>query len=114
MTGGGFVLQAMVPFDRLRLTGAVVEWVHTGSQGTPTTQRFCAECYTRLYSTNAGRPGIALVRAGTLDDSDTIVPAVHMWGSRRQPWVGLPAEAEIYDEAIPVERVRQIFAPNFG
>jgi hypothetical protein len=66
-----------------------------------------------LYNTNTARPGVALVRAGTLDESDTIVPAVHMWACRRQPWIGLPGNAEVHDQAIPFERFMQIFAPNF-
>jgi len=113
-TGGGFVLQAMVPVDRLELTGACVSRSAPNVRGALTTQQYCAQCLTRLYSTNAGRPGVALVRAGTLDDSDTIVPSVHMWGIRRQPWIGLPVGAEVHDQAIPLERAMQIFAPNFG
>ena len=113
-TGGGFVLQAMVPLARLSLTGELVERSATNSRGSLTTQQYCAQCLTRLYNTNSARPGIALVRAGTLDDSDKIIPAVHMWVSRRQPWINLPAQAECSDEAIPIERVMQIFAPNFG
>jgi len=113
-TGGGFVLQAMMPAARLVLTGDGIERSAPNSRGGVTTQFYCAQCLTRLYSTNTARPGVALVRAGTLDASDTIVPAVHMWGSRRQPWIGLPPEAEVHAEAIPLERVMQIFAPNFS
>lgn len=112
-TGGGFVLQAMVPQERLSVTGELLARSAPNSRGTVTTQQYCAQCLTRLYNTNSGRPGVALVRAGTLDDSDRIVPAVHMWASRRQPWIGLPEGAEAYDQAIPVERIMQIFAPNF-
>jgi hypothetical protein len=113
MSGSGFVLQALVPLSRFSIEGGVMEWSHTNSQGKVTTQRFCMVCKTRLYSTNDGRPGIALVRAGTLDESGEIIPAVHMWVRRKQSWIGLPAQAETYDEAIPPDRVTAIFAPNF-
>lgn len=112
MSGASFVLQAMVPASRLSTTGEVVEWAHPNAQGKLTTQRFCAVCKTRLYSVSEGRPGIALIRAGTLDNSAEILPAVHMWTKRKQSWVGLPTGAEAYDEGMPPERVKAIFAPN--
>jgi len=113
-TGGGFVLQAMIPEARLSVTGERVDRSAPNSRGAVTTQVYCTQCLTRLYSTNTGRPGIVLVRAGTLDNCDTIVPAVHMWASRRQPWIGLSSDAEAYDGAIPVDRIMQVFAPNFA
>lgn len=113
MSGGGFVLQALVPLSRFAISGDVIEWAHPNPQGKITTQRFCAVCKTRLYSTNEGRPDIALVRAGTIDNSSNVEPAVHMWAKRRLHWISLPADVEAYDEAIPPERVMAIFAPNF-
>jgi len=113
-TGGGFVLQAMIPAARLSMTGEAIERSAPNSRGGTTTQIYCAQCLTRLCSHSSGRPGVVLVRAGTLDDSEAIVPALHMWASRRQRWIGLPDDAEAYDEAIPVERIMQVFAPNFA
>jgi len=114
MSGSGFVLQALVPLSRFSVAGEVIEWSNANPQGKVTTQRFCMVCKTRLYSTNEGRPGMVLVRAGTLDESMQITPAVHMWVKRKQSWIGLPAHAETYEEAIPPDRVRAIFAPNFA
>jgi len=49
---------------------------------------------------------------GTLDDSADVVPIVHMWARSRPAWVSLPVAAEIYEEAIPPDRLRAIFALN--
>ncbi len=114
MSGGGFALQALIPASRVSIEGEVIVWSNPNAQGGVTTQRFCKLCETRIYSTNDGRPGIVLVRAGTLDDSVDIIPTVHMWVRRKQAWIGLPADAETYDEAIPLDRVGAIFAPNFA
>ena len=51
---------------------------------------------------------------GTLENSSVIVPAVHMWLKRMQPWIGLPAGTETYLESVPVERMQIMFAPNFA
>ena len=114
MSGSAFILQAPLPLARFSIEGEVIEWDHPNLQGKITTQRFCAACKTRLYSTNEGRRGIALVRAGTMDDSMEVKPAVHMWAKRKQSWVGLSENAEVYNEAIPPDRVMAIFAPNFA
>jgi len=114
MSGGGFVLQVLVPLSRFSIAGEVIEWANPNPQGKVTAQRFCGVCKTRIYSTNDGRPGMAIVRAGTLDDSMEVTPAVHIWVKRKQSWIGLPAYAETYDEAMPPDRARAIFAPNFA
>lgn len=43
-----------------------------------------------------------------------VVPAVHMWTKRKPAWIGLPPDADVYDEAVPIDRLRAIFALNLG
>ena len=38
-----------------------------------------------------GATGLVVVRAGTLDESEQLAPELHLWTSRKQPWVALPA-----------------------
>ncbi|HEV2594630.1 MAG TPA: GFA family protein [Sphingomicrobium sp.] len=114
MTGSGFSEHAMIPADRFRIEGDVVQWDHPNSQRKVTSQRFCAVCKTRLYSSNEGRPGVVIVRMGTLDESTQIVPLVHLWVKRKQTWIGLPAGAETFEEGIPAERAKEIIAANFS
>jgi hypothetical protein len=99
-----------IPLEYQRRSDRVA---HPNSRGDVTIQRFCAVCKTRLYSTNEGRSGTAVIRAGTLDDSGALVPTVHMWAKRKQAWIGLPLDTEIYDEAIPPDRAKISFAANF-
>lgn len=114
MSGGACVVQLPILEDRLRVTGSLITWENPNAAGNLTTQRFCAQCKTRLYSTNTGRPGIALVRGGTLDDSHELSPALHIWTKRKQPWITLPGEAAAFPEAAPVEVTRATFAGNFA
>lgn len=114
MSGGGFGLQALVPLSRFAITGDLIDWTRPNSRGSVVAHWFCAECKTRLHSTSEERPGVTLLRAGTLDDSSGLTPAAHMWVKRKLPWIGLPADSETYDEGIPPERLMAIFAPNLA
>jgi hypothetical protein len=54
------------------------------------------------------RPGIALLRAGTLDDSDAIVPRLHIWVKRKQPLVVLPEGVPAFEESAPMAEMAAI------
>ena len=46
----------------------------------------CGICHARVYNTNSSRPGVAVVRAGTLDRSDELDVAAHIWAKCRFPF----------------------------
>lgn len=114
MTGSTCSLHAVVPVSRFAIEGALEGWSRINGEGTRTTHHVCATCKTRIHSTNEGRPGLAILRTGTLDDSRAVVPVAHMWARSKQPWVGLSADAEVYEEAIPPDRLKVIFALNLA
>ena len=112
-SGSAFTIQVPLNEHRLSVHGNLINWDHRDSRDILTTQRFCALCKTRLFSTNAGRPGIAVLRGGTLDSSEELIPKLHIWIKRKQRWIGLPADAETYQASAPVDRMRSAFAANF-
>lgn len=69
--------------------------------GSQSNQRLCGVCHTRIYNTNTARPGIAVVRAGTLDASDTLTPRTHIWVTRKQPWVVIAGDVSTFAENAP-------------
>ena len=107
-SGSAFSLQFFVPVDALAVEGVVVEYAFVNPMGRLSTQRFCPTCHTRLYNSNVARPGLVNIRAGTLDDSAWIDAPLHIWVRSKQPWVGLPADAETYPEAAPVEALERL------
>ena len=113
MSGGPCVVQLPIAEHRLQPLGSLVTWENQDSKGNLTRQQFCAACKTRLFSSNTGRKGMALLRGGTLDLSDMIVPVLHIWTKRKQPWVTLPDGVLEYPEAAPVEVSRATFTANF-
>lgn len=43
-----------------------------------------------------------------------VTPLLHMWVSRKQNWIGLPRDAETYDEGIPAYRLQELFSINIA
>ena len=74
----------------LAVTGPVVLYEREGTGGRISRQRVCGVCHTRIYNTNTIRPGVAVVRAGTLDDSHLVDVVAHIWTKRKQPWLAIP------------------------
>ncbi|HUO89276.1 MAG TPA: GFA family protein, partial [Rhizomicrobium sp.] len=72
-SGSAFSLQFIVPEDALDVTGEPHLYERTSDDGERISrQRGCTKCITRVYNTNTRRPGMAVVRAGTLDRSDEL------------------------------------------
>jgi hypothetical protein len=99
-SGSAFSEQLLLREDQVSVTGPVVRYDLTTEDRT-SQQRMCGICHTRLYNTNTRRPGIAVIRAGTLDDSHLIDVAAHIWVKRKQPWLALPEGAQAWPESAP-------------
>lgn len=99
-TGSAFSLQALVAEDRLAVTGPIVVQEITTEDRT-SVQRFCGCCHARIYNTNTRRPGIAVVRAGTLDRSEELDCVAHIFTAYRQNWVIIPTDVPSWPEAPP-------------
>jgi hypothetical protein len=55
-----------------------------------------------VYNTNTARPGLAVVRAGTLDRSEELVCKAHIFTAYKQGWVTLPDGVPAWPEAAPI------------
>ena len=102
VSGSAFSVQALVREDQLTVTGPVIvrEIV---TENRTSIQRFCGSCLARIYNTNTRRPGIAVVRAGTLDRSEELECRAHIFTNYKQAWVALdPALPQWGEAAEPV------------
>lgn len=64
-------------------------------------QRACLVCFTRVYNTNSSRPGMAAVRAGTLDHSDELKIVAHIWAKRKLNGIAIPEGVPAWEEGAP-------------
>ena len=95
-----FSLQALVPEDSLQVEGPIVVYEKVTGDRT-STQRICGTCHSRIFNTNTRRPGIAVLRAGTLDQSEGLDCRAHIYTAFKQAWVVLPEGVAQWPEAAP-------------
>jgi hypothetical protein len=78
------VAWAMLPADRLRVTGKAVVY-RSSEHGR---RHFCGACGTGLFYVNeAMLPGMVDVQTGTLDDPDALAPKMHIQVAERLGWM---------------------------
>lgn len=111
-SGSAFSQQFFLPGESLLVRGEVVEYRFVNPMRRVSVQRFCPVCHTRLYNTNMARPTIVNVRAGTLDRSSEVDVRTHIWWRSAQPWIGLPDDAECWQEAAPPHVIARLTDAN--
>lgn len=103
VSGSAFSVQALVPESKLSVSGPVIVREIVTDDRT-SVQRFCSECLARIYNTNTRRPGLAVIRAGTMDRSEELVCKAHIFTAYRQAWVALPDNIPQWPEMAPPEQ----------
>ena len=93
-TGSAFSLALIIPTDALQLSGEVTPWTRISDQGNTNTRYSCAVCGNIIYGIDEGRPELAKLQAGTLEDTSEVEAEVHIWAKDKQPWVILPPQAQ--------------------
>ena len=89
-SGSAFSLNFFLTEERLEMTGRTA--VHErGSAGEAYVQHACPVCSARLFDTIDALPGVLMMRAGTLDRSDELVIAAHIWAKRKLAGIEIPA-----------------------
>lgn len=99
--------QTFLPEEALAVTGPLSVYELTTPSGRVSNQRMCSICHTRIYNSSSARPGVIVVRAGTLDHSDQLDAVAHIWVKRKQQWLELPQDVPTWPEGAPVEALLQ-------
>jgi hypothetical protein len=97
-SGSAFDQTGFVDPDELEVTGPLVSFAKKMPSGMDATDSTCGGCHTVIYNTHSARPATVLLRAGTLDDSQAIVPVAHIFAKRKQSWIGLPDDVPTFAE----------------
>jgi hypothetical protein len=97
-SGSAFSLQVVVPEAALQVEGPVTVYEKVTDDRT-SVQRICTTCHSRIYNTNTRRPGVAVVRAGTLDRSEELACRAHIFTNYKQGWVALDPAVPQWGEA---------------
>ncbi len=77
-SGSGHITAVAVPDPTLVTTGETRAFTKPAASGQTIRNTFCPVCATTLFTHPSGLPGLALIRAGTLEDSNQVAPQVNM------------------------------------
>lgn len=72
--------------------GELAAYDDTAESGNTLRRSFCPKCGASLMSESSGRPGSAVLKAGTLDDPSGVKPSMQIWTRSAQPWVKFATE----------------------
>lgn len=109
-SGSAFAVQIMVDEALLSVTGPIVRYERVTDDRT-SFQRICGTCHARIYNTNTRRPGVAVIRAGTLDRSEELECAAHIFTRSRQHWVSIPEGVPAWPDAPDMAELAKLKRP---
>ena len=97
-SGSGASFNAAMPADAFAITQGTPKSYHdTADSGNILHRYFCGDCGSPLYSLVDAVPGLAFLKAGTLDEVSGLVPQVQLWCATAQPWLTLDPALPKFD-----------------
>jgi hypothetical protein len=104
-SGTGHSSHLVVPEGSVVVTGALKDYVRPADSGNLVTRAFCPECGAPILSKNPAMPGMAFLRASSLDDLEVFQPQMHVFTMRAASWdalsPGVPAFEKMPSEMTP-------------
>ena len=79
-----------VPKDSLTIAGQTLKtFDDVGESGLPVLRRFCGKCGSPIVSHVEAMPDLALIKAGTLENTSWLNPTMEVWCETAQPWIDI-------------------------
>src|SRR3974390_162134 len=100
-TGTAFSVVGAIPKSALSVQGQLKTFHDTGDSGKSVDRIFCPNCGSPIFSDAAMWPGLAMIKAGRLDDTSWLDPRVHTYCDRAQHWVHIPEESKKFAKGAP-------------
>ncbi len=82
----------------ITVTGDTLEFDHQADSGSTLTKINCAKCGSPTLGRNSAREGMLVIRTGTLDQKDLIVPKATVFASSKVPSAPLDDSLKIFDK----------------
>lgn len=97
-SGGAFSVNVVVPRSALNVDGTPKKYRKArADNGNDRDRHFCASCGSPLFTMPSEQPDVAVIKAGTLDDSAALQPTMEIWHANAQPWLGADAPRRVFD-----------------
>lgn len=97
-TGAAYGTLVFVEADALQVSGTPKVFKHVADSGADMEKHFCPDCGSQLFGKNSNRAGMVSLRAGVLDQTDLIKPAVNVYMSSKIPSTPIDPELKGFDK----------------
>jgi hypothetical protein len=101
-SGTAFNVVVAVPLSAVSIQGSPRTYTTKGDSGKDYVRRLCPNCGSTILSEPAALPGIAALRAGTLDDTSWLTPGMEIYCDSAQPWVQLGGSMQRFPKMPPM------------
>ena len=99
--GTAFSIVVAVPSPALTVQGTMKTFNDTGDSGKALYRRFCPDCGSPILTDADALPGVAIIKAGTLDDTSWLKPTMEIYCDSKQPWVELGGDQHRFAKMPP-------------
>jgi hypothetical protein len=100
-SGTAFSVVIAVPKSALTIRGHLKTYQDHGDSGQPVLRKFCPECGSPILTDVAFMPDLAIIKAGTLDDTSWLDPKMHIFCDSAQGWSPIPASGQQFAKGPP-------------
>jgi hypothetical protein len=98
-TGSAFNISVRCTTSGFRiLSGELGSFTKRGDSGCELTRHFCRSCGSPLFTSSPRDPAIVYVKAGVLDDPETVRPALQAWTSSKVAWADIPPDIDQFEK----------------
>jgi hypothetical protein len=85
-SGSNRSMNWLVPVDALVISGVLSTYHDVGDSGKPVLRQFCGNCGSPIRTLAEALPGLAVLKAGTLDETPSVPPNFAIFASRAASW----------------------------
>jgi hypothetical protein len=100
-SGSAFSLNFFLPEDLLEVGARTATYERT-APGVNAFQHACPVCFAGVSEADSSLPGLVMISAGTLDRSDELEIAAHIWTKRKVAGIDIPPGIPAWAERPPV------------
>ena len=97
--GSAYSIIVGVPKSALSMTGTLKTFNDSGSSGKPVHRNFCPDCGSPITTDVEAMPDLVFIKAGTLDDTSSLVPTMEIFCSSAQLWTTRGVQTQKFAQA---------------
>ena len=101
-SGTAFNIVVAVPQSAMSIQGSPKTFSVTADSGKQNVSRFCPNCGSTILSEPGALPGVAVLRAGTLDDTSWLKPSMEIFCDSAQSWIQLGGGMQRFPKMPPM------------